>query len=230
MQSVTVNPLNISEILMSRLLEQRLPFKANDNISAVIQNPQELEDLQELIADKLEELFRCMVIDIDNDHNTKESAARIAKMYVREVFAGRYLPQPKLTDFPNAKQLDEIVITGPITLRSACSHHFVPITGKCWIGFIPGERVIGLSKFNRIVEWIAARPQIQEELVIQIADYLEQTIKPKGLAVVIEATHMCMTWRGVRESAEAKMVNSVMRGVFREDQNARNEFLSLIKK
>lgn len=166
-----------------------------------------------------------MIIDTANDHNTKETARRVAKMYVDEVFKGRYHPMPKVTDFPNAKELDEIY-TLPITVRSACSHHFVPIVGQAWIGIVPSDRVIGISKFNRIVDWVMSRPHIQEEAAIMVADTIEDLIKPKGLAFVIKAQHMCMTWRGVKEP-ETKMVNSIVRGSFRQDPSMKKNSLIL---
>jgi GTP cyclohydrolase I len=135
---------------------------------------------------------------------------------------------PKITEFPNAKELDQIYTLGPITIRSCCSHHLVPITGRAWIGVLPSDKVIGISKFVRLTNWIMARPQIQEESTVQLADLIEEIIKPKGLAVVVEATHNCMTWRGVEESNTA-MTTSVMRGVFLDDACARNEFFGLIK-
>lgn len=214
--------------ITNRIRRADKPFFANDNISEFV-NEVELDLLQKELGRRAEHFLRGLVIDLDNDHNTKDTAARVAKMYVREVFKGRYVPAPKLTEFPNAKGLDEMYVTGPITIRSACSHHFVPIVGRCWIGIIPGDKVFGLSKFNRVVEWIASRPQIQEELVVQIADFIEQEIAPKGLAVVLEGTHLCMTWRGVKEPMDAVMKNSVMRGRFRENDATRMEFLSLIK-
>lgn len=219
----------ISSVLRARLQAGGSPFAANDNIAHVIQGNYELAALEQEVEDRMQDLLRALVIDTANDHNTRETAKRVAKMYLREVFKGRYLPAPDVTSFPNAKFLDEIYTCGPITVRSACSHHLVPIVGKCWIGVIPGERVIGLSKFNRIVEWVASRPQIQEELSVQIADYIENEIEPLGLAVVIKATHMCMTWRGVREPQESTMTNSVMRGYFRDNDSAKAEFMQLIK-
>jgi len=219
----------ISVKIRERLRLLGVSFKANDNISEHI-TPHELNLLQNEVEDKVRDLMHSMLIDTENDHNTKDTAARVAKMFLHEVYAGRYKPAPKITDFPNAKNLDQMYVTGPITIRSACSHHLVPIVGRCWIGVLPGERVIGLSKFNRIVEWIAARPQIQEELTVQIADYIEEHLQPLGVAVIVDATHMCMTWRGVRESAEAVMTSSVIRGVFATDPNAKAEFLQLAKR
>lgn len=114
------------------------------------------------------------------------------------------------------------------TIRSTCSHHFAPILGKAWIGVIPRDRVIGISKFSRLANWVCARPQIQEEAAVQIADLLEEKINPLGIAIVIKASHSCMTWRGVKDES-AQMTTSIMRGVFREDHKARAEFLEFVK-
>jgi GTP cyclohydrolase IA len=170
-----------------------------------------------------------LVIDTEHDHNTDKTARRVAKMYIKEVFKGRYVPQPAITEFPNAEHLNELMIVGPITVRSACSHHMVPIMGKLWIGVLPNEHtnVIGLSKYARLAEWIMGRPQIQEEAVVQLADLIQQKTQPDGLAIVMEATHFCVGWRGVKD-VDSKMINSVMRGSFLKDSNLRREFLSLI--
>lgn len=225
----TVEDDSIVSTIRNRITAAGGRFFANDNISSYIEAG-EVTQLQDEVERRVQHLLRGLLVDVDNDHNTQGTAHRIAKMYLNEVFKGRYTPAPKITDFPNAKGLDEMYMTGPITIRSACSHHFVPIIGRAWIGVIPGDRVIGLSKFNRLVEWIAARPQIQEELAIQVADEIEQQIQPKGLAVVIEATHMCMTWRGVREPMSARMTTNVMRGAFRDKPEARAEFMALVAK
>ena len=121
------------------------------------------------------------------------------------------------------------MIVGPITVRSACSHHFCPIMGRLWIGVMPNEHsnLIGLSKYSRLAEWVMSRPQIQEEAITQMAELLMSKVSPDGLAVVMEADHFCMHWRGVRDT-ETKMVNSVMRGSFLKDSALRREFLSLI--
>ena len=220
---------SIVSTIRNRMDNAGFKYFANDNIASFI-FPDEMPHLQAEVERRVQHLLRGLLIDVDRDHNTQGTAKRVAKMYLNEVFKGRYHPAPKITDFPNAKNLDEMYVTGPITLRSACSHHLVPIVGRCWIGIIPGERVIGLSKFNRLVDWIASRPQIQEEMVVQIADYIEKQVAPDGLAVVIEATHLCMTWRGVKEPAEAAMTTSVMRGAFRTKPEARAEFMALITK
>ena len=170
-----------------------------------------------------------LVIDTKHDHNTHDTARRVAKMYLQEVFQGRYQPAPRITEFPNAERLNELMIVGPITVRSACSHHFCPIMGKLWIGVMPnkGTNVIGLSKYARLAEWIMGRPQIQEEAVVQLADLIQEKTHPDGLALVMQATHYCMAWRGVKDT-NSKMINSVMRGAFLRDSDLRKEFLSLI--
>jgi GTP cyclohydrolase I len=218
----------VSVKIRERLLASRRRFFANDNIADFIQ-PGELEKLLDEVEDKMQDVLDSLVIDTDNDHNTDNTARRVAKMYVNEVFKGRYVPAPTITEFPNAEHLNELMIVGPITVRSACSHHFCPVIGRIWIGVMPNEHtnVIGLSKYARLAEWIMGRPQIQEEAVVQLADLIQDKTQPDGLAIVMEATHYCMAWRGVKDM-DSKMINSVMRGVFLKDPNLRREFLSLI--
>ncbi len=175
------------------------------------------------------EVLRALVIDTESDHNTQDTARRVAKMYLREVFGGRYRPEPAVTEFPNISRLNELMIVGPVTVRSACSHHFCPIIGRVWIGVMPNEHsaLIGLSKYARLVEWLMTRPQIQEEAIAQLAELLQDKMQPDGLAIVMEADHSCMQWRGVKDM-DSKMTNSVMRGSFLKDPDLRREFLSLL--
>ena len=203
-------------------------FNANDNIAAFIE-PGEMEKLLDEVEDKMKGVLSSMVIDTERDHNTGATARRVAKMYLNEVFKGRYVKSPEITEFPNAERLNELMIVGPITVRSACSHHLCPVIGKIWIGVLPNEHtnVIGLSKYARLAEWVMGRPQIQEEAVVQLADLIQEKTQPDGLALVMEATHFCMGWRGVKD-LDSKMINSVMRGSFLKDGNLRREFLALI--
>ena len=193
--------------------------------------PGELDQLMDEVADKMRGVLESLVIDIASDHNTRETARRVAKMYVHEVFRGRYVEEPPVTSFPNVEHLNELIIVGPMTIRSACSHHFCPIMGKLWVGIMPNQHssLIGLSKYARLAEWIMNRPQIQEEAVTRLADLLVEKLSPDGLALVMEAEHFCMKWRGVRDT-ESKMINSVMRGSFLKDASLRREFLSLLAK
>jgi GTP cyclohydrolase I len=218
----------VSQRIRARLQGKKQRYHANDNISAFIEGG-ELDELTNEVETKMRAVLDSLVIDIEHDHNTRETARRVAKMYVNEVFRGRYVPLPKLTEFPNAEHLNELMIMGPITVRSACSHHLCPIMGRLWIGVMPNKDsdLIGLSKYSRISEWIMSRPQIQEEAIIQLADQLVGMVRPDGLAVVMEADHFCMHWRGVKDNA-SKMTNSVMRGVFLENEALRKEFLALI--
>jgi GTP cyclohydrolase I len=221
---------SVSDRIRARLQSKQQRFHANDNISAFIE-PGELDELVKEVEGRMRGVLDSLVIDVEHDHNTQDTARRVAKMYVNEVFRGRYVPLPKVTEFPNAAHLNELMIMGPITVRSACSHHLCPIMGKLWIGVMPNEDsdLIGLSKYSRIADWVLSRPQIQEEAIIQLADLLVSMVKPDGLAVVMEADHFCMHWRGVKDNA-SKMVNSVMRGVFLDNGALRREFLSLIPK
>jgi GTP cyclohydrolase I len=219
---------SVSQRIRGRLQAKQQRFHANDNISAFIE-PGELEELTKEVAARMSGVLESLVIDVEHDHNSRETARRVAKMYVTEVFRGRYVSRPAVTEFPNASHLNELMIMGPVTVRSACSHHLCPIMGRLWIGVMPNEDsdLIGLSKYSRLAEWIMSRPQIQEEAIIQLSDLLVNLVKPDGLAVVMEADHFCMHWRGVKDNA-SKMTNSVMRGVFLEDGALRREFLSLI--
>ena len=218
----------VSVKIRDRIQAARKRFNANDNIAQFIQ-PGELALLLDEVQEKMQAVLDSLVIDTAHDHNTDDTARRVAKMYVNEVFRGRYVEGPNITEFPNVGHLNELMIVGPITVRSACSHHFCPVIGKIWIGVMPNEHtnVIGLSKYARLAEWIMGRPQIQEEAVVQLADLIQQKTQPDGLAIVMEASHYCMAWRGVKDM-DSKMINSVMRGVFLKDPNLRREFLSLI--
>ena len=218
----------VSVRIRERLKAQRERFHANDNIAQFIE-PGELEQLLDEVAVKMKAVLDSLVIDTESDHNTQDTARRVAKMYLNEVFKGRYTVQPPVTEFPNVEHLNELMIIGPITVRSACSHHFCPIIGRIWIGVMPNEHsnLIGLSKYVRLSEWIMSRPQIQEEAVTQLADLLQDKVDPDGLAIVMEADHFCMHWRGVKDM-DAKMINSVMRGSFLKDSSLRREFLALV--
>jgi GTP cyclohydrolase I len=219
----------VSERIRRRLQRQGKRFHANDNIADAIEAG-ELEQLIDEVTQRMQSVLESLVIDTRSDHNTQETARRVAKMYVTEVFRGRYSAAPTVTEFPNAERLNELMIVGPVKVRSACSHHFCPIIGRVWIGLMPNEHsnLIGLSKYVRLTDWIMTRPQIQEEAITQVAELLMTKVNPDGLAIVMEADHYCMHWRGVKDD-EAKMINSVMRGSFLKDHTLRREFLSLIK-
>jgi len=222
--------LPASERIRYRLVGADRRYHANDNISAFIREG-ELAELKGEVEQRLKGVLEALVIDTDSDHNTNDTAMRVAKMFVDEVFKGRYVAMPSVTEFPNIERLNELMIVGPVKVRSACSHHLCPILGRVWIGLLPNEHsnLIGLSKYARICDWIMSRPQIQEEAVTMLANELQERVKPDGLAIVMEADHFCMHWRGVKDD-ESMMTNSVMRGAFLKDANLRREFLSLLSK
>lgn len=172
-------------------------------------------------------ILETLGIDVDNDHNTQNTPSRFAKMLVDELFEGRFASPPKITVFPNVKHIDQMVAVGPLTVKSVCSHHFMPIVGYAWIAYMPQEKLIGLSKFPRVVEWFARRPQIQEEMTDQIADYLFQMLDPAGLGVYVRAKHFCMSHRGVNESPNAFMDTVSLRGNFLSSPSIKAEFLAL---
>lgn len=219
---------HLSEIIRDRIKNHRTEhrFHANDNISEFIKEG-ELDLLVDEVAEKFQGVLSSLVIDTDNDHNTQDTARRVAKMFILETFSGRYRPVPKITSFPNVGYRS-LYTTGPISIRSTCAHHFQNIVGRCWVGIVPQEEVIGLSKFNRIVHHICERPQIQEEMTSQIADALKQYAKTEHIAVVVKAEHHCMTMRGVREH-ENDMVTAIMLGAFNSDPALKKEFYDILK-
>ena len=219
--------LTPSRAIRTRIQQAGQRFHANDNIAAFIRDD-ELALLQDEVAERMQALLESLVIDTESDHNTQDTARRVAKMYLNEVFAGRYRAAPDMTEFPNVEKLNELLVVGPITVRSACSHHFCPIMGRLWVGVLPNadSNLIGLSKYARLADWIMSRPQIQEEAVKTLADELERRLAPDGLAVIMKADHFCMHWRGVKD--ESQMTSSVMRGAFLRNSSLRRELLSLI--
>jgi GTP cyclohydrolase I len=220
---------SVSQRIRARIQRAGRRFHANDNIAEFIDGKEELKEIEDEVTSRMQDLLETLIIDTQSDHNTRGTARRVARMFLHEVFSGRYHRMPNVTEFPNAEHLNELMIVGPITVRSACSHHLVPILGKLWIGLLPSEKsnLIGLSKFSRIAEWIMSRPQIQEEAVIQLADLLETRIHPHALGLVLEADHFCTHWRGVKD--ESHMTNSVMRGAFLTNPELRKEFLQLVR-
>jgi len=178
-------------------------------------------------AGKLAELFDILHIDHRNDHNTRDTPRRVARMFVDEILNGRFSPPPALTEFDNAEKFDQLIVMGPIDVRSTCAHHLMPIYGEAFIGVLPSAsgKIIGLSKYDRIVEHFAGRLQIQEELVRQIGQFIMDQTEPLGVAVRISAVHMCKTHRGVRASHRSRMITSAYFGAMETDPARKDEFL-----
>jgi GTP cyclohydrolase I len=220
----TMTERHLSDIIRERLRKAGARFHCNDNISDYVTQA-EVDQLVDEVAEKMQGVLQSLVIDTENDHNTQDTARRVAKMFVRETFSGRYLPAPRVTAFPNLGYRS-LYTTGPISIRSTCAHHFQNIVGRCWVGIVPDQEVIGLSKFNRLVHHICERPQIQEEMTTQIADALKQYARTEHIAVVVKAEHHCMTQRGVREH-ESDMTTAIMLGAFQSDPALKKEFYDI---
>ena len=171
-----------SSIIRERIKKAGDRFHANDNIADFIEDG-EMEKLQAEVQEKLQGVLDSLVIDTQNDHNTQETAKRVAKMYIQETFGGRYNPMPRITHFPNMGY-KSMYTSGPISIKSTCAHHLQNIVGNAWVGIIPNGKVIGLSKFNRIIHHIVERPQIQEEMTTQIAEELKTYAKTDNIAVI----------------------------------------------
>jgi GTP cyclohydrolase I len=178
-------------------------------------------------AHKLAELLDILRIDHRGDPNTYDTPRRVARMYVDELLAGRYSAPPNITEFDTAKSFDDLIVTGPLELRSTCAHHLMPIYGTAIIGVVPAEdgRIIGLSKYDRVVDHFARRFQVQEELTRQIGNYLVGATAPRGLAVRLRAVHMCKTHRGVLASHKSHMISSAYFGALKDDERLKREFL-----
>lgn len=214
----------ISKIIKQRLVDAGERFHSNDNISKFVHDG-EIEALQQEVEVAFRDVLDALVIDTENDHNTQDTAKRVAKMYIKEIFAGRFKSRPAITSFPNMGY-KSLYTSGPISIRSTCAHHFQNIVGNAWIGIIPEEEVIGLSKFNRLVHHIAERPQIQEEMTTDIANELVRFAKTPNVAVVVKAEHHCMTHRGVKEH-ESDMTTAIMLGAFNKDPALKKEFYDI---
>jgi GTP cyclohydrolase I len=167
------------------------------------------------------DLLGAFGVDLD-DESLAETPARVARAY-----AEMLSPQPfDLTTFPNDEAYDELIVIRDIPFHSLCEHHLLPFTGVAHIGYLPGSRILGLSKFARVVEHFARRLQVQERLTSQIAQWLDENLGPRGVGVVLEAEHLCMSLRGVRAGG-ARTVTSALHGTVRHDERTRSEFLAL---
>lgn len=205
----------------------RLPASRLSNEAVGVLSPAEKAQMIETAAKKLEELFDVLQLDTKNDHNMQETPQRVARMLVEDLMYGRYSAPPAITEFENVERYDQLLVTGPIEVRSTCAHHLMPIVGQAFIGVLPSAdgKIIGLSKYDRIVHYFAARLQIQEELVAQIGKFIMDTTQPRGLAIRISAMHLCRTHRGVRAGTDSRMVNSAFYGEFLTDSNLKASFL-----
>lgn len=223
--------MNVSEKITKKLKDANARFFANDNISEYLDEG-DRDLLIDEIAYKFDDVLRSLIIDIDNDPNSKGTARRLAKMYVNEIMSGRYHKEPDATSFPNDGSHGTEPYKGMLVVRaelkSMCSHHHQPVTGTAYIGVIPHTHVIGLSKYIRIAQHCARRGTLQEELCGDIAKAISKATKSADVGVYIEAKHGCCENRGIMAS-NSMTQTSVLKGDFLNDPSVKNEFYSNIK-
>ncbi|ART81447.1 GTP cyclohydrolase I FolE [Oceanisphaera profunda] len=211
--------LSDAAIRVRSALEERgleTPMKSN-NLTA--------DDKQARITGLMTEMMDVLGLDLADD-SLAETPQRIAKMYVREIFSGLdYSYFPKITMIDNKMKVDEMVQVRDITLTSTCEHHFITIDGRATVAYIPRSKVIGLSKINRIVQFFARRPQVQERLTQQILVALQTLLESDDVAVSISATHYCVKARGVMDATSSTTTTS-LGGIFKSRAETRHEFLS----
>jgi GTP cyclohydrolase I len=182
-------------------------------------SPIDEEAAERAVAD----LLTALGVDLD-DPSLRDTPGRVARMY-GELLTPRTF---NVTTFPNDGSYDELVVVRDIPFSSLCEHHLMPFTGVAHVAYLPGEKIVGLSKLARVVELYARRLQVQERMTAQIADWLESALQPAGVGVVLEAEHLCMTVRGV-QAPGARTITSAVRGRVREDARTRSEFLAIIR-
>lgn len=218
----------ISELIRKRIEEANSRYWAGDNISEFIYNDSERQELIEEVTGKFEAVLDSLLIDRQTDPNSKGTGHRLAKMYINEIMSGRYSPKPAATAFPN-DSVDRYsgMLVVRSELKSMCSHHHQPVTGVAYIGIIPGDKVIGLSKYTRIAQWCARRGTLQEELCNDIAREIKNATDSENVAVYIQAIHGCCENRGI--SAHSSLTQTtVLSGEF-HTADVKKEFFDNVK-
>lgn len=225
---MTKNNTPISQVIRDRMNEKGHRYWAGDNVSKFIDEG-EKQLLIDEATEKFEAVLDSMLIDRFNDPNSMDTPRRLAKMYINELFEGRFEPEPKVTAFPN----DDVdtryagMLVTRAEIKSVCSHHWQPVTGTCWIGILPSTKVIGLSKYARLAQWLARRGTLQEELTKQVCDAITNHTGSKDVAVVISATHGCCTNRGIMAN-DSTTWTSCLTGQF-FNPSVKQEFFSMIQ-
>jgi GTP cyclohydrolase I len=218
--------MKLNEMIRSQLEAKNVRFWAGDNISDYL-DESEIETLINEATEAFEDVLDCLIIDRKNDPNSKGTARRLAKMYFYEIMAGRYDARPDATAFPNdsADRYDGMLVVRS-ELKSMCSHHHQPVTGVAYIGVLPGEKVIGLSKYTRIAQWCARRGTLQEELCNDIAREIQKACDTDDVAVYIQAVHGCCENRGIGAHSSLTQT-TVLHGRF-YNEPVRQEFFNNI--
>ena len=221
------NSKNLSQVIRNRLQADNKRFWAGDNISEYI-SESEKKDLIVEVAEKFEAVLQSLLIDTENDPNSKGTAKRLAKMYLNEIMSGRYDAPPDCTAFPNNSEdrYDGMLVVRS-ELKSMCSHHHQPVTGTAYIGILAAEKLIGLSKYTRIAQWCALRGTLQEELCNDIAKEISNATGSQDVAVYIQATHGCCENRGIMAHSSLTQT-TVLKGAFKDDASVKKEFFDNI--
>jgi len=217
----------MSEIIKTRLKADGKRYFAADNISEYILDDYERQQLIDELASKFQGVLSSLIIDTDNDPNSEGTANRLAKMYINEIMSGRYLPDPRIASFPNEGQYDQLIVVR-MNIKSMCSHHHQPVSGVCYIGCLPGDFVIGLSKYTRVAQHLSNRGHLQEELTEMIAERIEKLTQSKGVAVYIRARHGCCENRGIMASNSSTQT-TVVKGELKTNTHLKQEFMDNIK-
>jgi len=218
----------ISDVIKQRIKGSNARYWAGDNISEFIYDEEEKQILIDEVTEKFEAVLDSLLIDRHNDPNSHGTGRRLAKMYINEIMSGRYNPRPTATAFPNdSEDRYSGMLVVRSELKSMCSHHHQPVTGVAYIGIIPSNKVIGLSKYTRIAQWCARRGTLQEELCNDIAREIMQATESENVAVYIQATHGCCENRGI--SAHSSLTQTtVLNGEF-DNSDVKKEFFDNVK-
>jgi GTP cyclohydrolase I len=220
-------PEPISQTIKKRVEQAGSRYYAANNISEFIKEG-EKEKLIEEVTEKFNAVLDSLIIDRENDPNSKNTGKRLAKMYINEIMGGRYNHAPEVTTFPNEDGRYDQLIVVRCDIKSMCSHHHQPVSGVCYIGCLPGKRLIGLSKYSRIAQHQAARGHLQEELTEKIAFKIQQLTESPAVGVYMRARHGCCENRGIR-SANSSTQTTVLKGLLKTDATLKNEFMHNIE-
>ena len=219
---------NLSQVIRERMRSNNKRFWAGDNVSEYI-HFEEFDHLVDEATIAFEKVLDSLLIDRENDPNSKGTARRLAKMYFNEIMEGRYTPAPDATAFPNDSEdrYDGMLVVRS-ELKSMCSHHHQPVSGVAYIGILAAQKLIGLSKYTRIAQWCARRGTLQEELCNDIAREIQKATGSDDVAVYIQATHGCCENRGIMAHSSLTQT-TVLRGAFKDDVGTKKEFFDNIK-
>ena len=222
------NKMKISQTIKDRIKADGARAWANDNISNYLEEGEKQKLIEEAMP-AFENVLQSLVIDTETDPNSKDTAKRMAKMYINEIMSGRYEPMPNPSAFPNYIEGGyEGMLVVRSELTSLCSHHHQTVKGVAYIGIIAGPKLLGLSKYTRIAQWCARRGTLQEELNVMIADAIQKETGSEHIGVYVQATHGCCENRGIMATSSLTQT-TVLRGAFKDEADVRKEFIDNVK-